>query len=92
MAKVSRSGDTASRPDETGIAQRGMTPRIVRDSSAGSASAAPTMKCVIAEAIVILVYVPVPQEYRTARTSVCEKSGADEARLGEISQDELFKE
>src|SRR5690349_1034102 len=51
MAKVSRSGATASRPDETGIAHCGRMPRIVRDSMAGSASEAPTMKCVIAEAM-----------------------------------------
>src|ERR1039458_7418303 len=51
MASVSKSGATASAPQETGIAQRGNTSRSVRDSMAGSASAAPTMKWVIAEAI-----------------------------------------
>src|SRR5437899_2497724 len=51
MAKVSRSGATAKSPDETGIAQRGIMPRIDCASIAGSVSDAPTMKCVIAEAI-----------------------------------------
>jgi hypothetical protein len=51
MAKVSRSGATASNPDETGIAHRGSARRMGADSRAGSASAAPTMKCVIAEAM-----------------------------------------
>src|SRR5258708_26409047 len=51
MANVSRSGATASSPDETGIAQLGSARRMEAESRAGSASAAPTIKCVIAEAI-----------------------------------------
>lgn len=51
MAKVSRSGATAINPDDTGIAHRRSTRRMDVDSRAGSASAAPTMKWVIAEAI-----------------------------------------
>src|SRR5450755_4151321 len=51
MAKVSRSGATASNPHEPGIAHRDSAERMDCDSRAGSASAAPTMKCVIAEAM-----------------------------------------
>jgi hypothetical protein len=51
MAGVSRSGATASKPAVTGMAHGFKTRRMVRDSIAGSASDAPTMKCVIAEAI-----------------------------------------
>src|SRR4051794_5012268 len=46
---VSRSGAVASRPPVTAIAQRGSTP----SKRAGSASAVPTMKCVIADAIAL---------------------------------------
>src|ERR1017187_8337569 len=51
IATVSKSGATASKPLVTGIAHRGSAPRRTRDSIAGSARAAPTTKCVIAEAI-----------------------------------------
>ena len=50
MASVSKSGATASRPQETGIAHFGNI-ELISDLIAGRASVDPTMKCVIAEAI-----------------------------------------
>src|SRR4051794_15623453 len=49
ISGVSRSGAAANSPPVTGTAHRGSTP----SKRAGSASAAPTMRCVIADAMAL---------------------------------------
>src|ERR1043165_6451763 len=60
IAYVSKSGATAAIPAVTGIAHCGNTPPMLCDRIAGNASDAPTMKCVIADAMAF--YSTVSQE------------------------------
>src|SRR5215467_12292221 len=97
MAKVSRSGETASRPEETGMAQRESAARTEADSMAGKASAAPTIKCVIAEAIEITTIQEFPMRILrpwltllTASGMAVTAGGADPASVRRLRADLNF--